>query len=545
MSSVSSISALPSPVRPPRARYEYRTDARQGLKPCTSHTVSPPLEPSTPSHSPHSYASRSHRSSPPPPRTFTIRRGLVPLRAVPTLAMSMQVYAPTPIRSPRPLSPAVPSSNLPSLPSPQRPPMNRPSSRSERLLRDTLRRAEEQERLLNLATLPSSPPFCSSPPLHSPHLSSTVAHMFNASCQMPSPPGEGRRHRRSTSSSIQSDASADVFERSPQLNVAEMADEEDEADDDWYWRERSGASVSSSSSGHGPSYGQAYHCESDNRRKSLDKENGNGGVAYGSAMSPSLARPQLQRSGKSSPNVPRRTHAHTKSASHAVSRTSLDGERSPRRSHQPGALLTPHEAVLRTRLEGVLRGAKVQERKTRSTERGDSQVGSGGGSGSGNSMASSRNLSGEGDFFFGDSSLTSQVSNDLKPTQPAGRARTRTSFSPSRPGPTGLDTLPRLPRTPQKPSSRGSKSSSGSPSPLTPPPSPPFNARHAAAQIKTMDGYISFATIEGLGVPDGADDDGSDEDSKARSRWWQWLHLASGKAGDGARIDSANSAASH
>ena len=62
--------------------------------------------------------------------------------------------------------------------------------------------------------------------------------------------------------------------------------------------------------------------------------------------------------------------------------------------------MTPHEAVLRNKLEGVLKNAKAQNRRTRSAERRDPD--SGFSSGSGNStMASSRNMSGEGDFFFG------------------------------------------------------------------------------------------------------------------------------------------------
>ena len=45
-----------------------------------------------------------------------------------------------------------------------------------------------------------------------------------------------------------------------------------------------------------------------------------------------------------------------------------------------------------------------------------------------------------------------------------------------------------------------------------------------------MDGYISFANIEGLGIPEGSDEE-SDEDAKSRSRWFQWLHI-SGKTPD-------------
>ena len=73
--------------------------------------------------------------------------------------------------------------------------------------------------------------------------------------------------------------------------------------------------------------------------------------------------------------------------------------------------MTPHDVVLKSRLESVLRSAKEQERRDvereRERERRKSQSqsasasGSGSGSGSGNSMASSRNMSGEGEWFFG------------------------------------------------------------------------------------------------------------------------------------------------
>lgn len=99
------------------------------------------------------------------------------------------------------------------------------------------------------------------------------------------------------------------------------------------------------------------------------------------------------------------------------------------------------------------------------------------------------------------------------------------------------------PRSTHKPlsSKKGSISSTG---PLTSPPSPPFNARQAAAQCKAMNGYISFANIEGLGVPEGSDEEVDDE-AKSRSRWFQWLHI-SGKAGvnDRARGRSDSSSAS-
>ena len=342
-----------------------------------------------------------------------------------------------------------------------------------------------------------------------------VAQMFGP-CRLPAATQGGRRHRRNTSSSMQSDSSCDYYEREP-LDEDSQEDE----DNEWLWT--------------APSSSRDVPARYSARTVSSSKVEG---MPYGTPASPSPARAQLQRAAKSSPSVPRR-HSHSQSISsipaHLPSRGNGDGEHT----------LTPHEVVLRSKLEGVLKNAKVQDRRTRSVERRDPD--SGFSSGSGNSMASSRNMSGEGDFFFGangdvsssrssstsgvadplassrQSSLTSLTSNDARP-----------KYSPSSPSsprvdPRALHMAPHASsRSTHKPlsSKKGSVSSMG---PLTPPPSPPFNARQAAAQCKAMDGYISFATIEGLGVPEGSDEEG-DEEAKSRSRWFQWLHI-SGKTG--------------
>ncbi|OSD04144.1 hypothetical protein PYCCODRAFT_1444250 [Trametes coccinea BRFM310] len=486
-------------------------------------------EPSTPSPAPRSHASRG-----PQPRS-RIRRGLEPPRARPTLAMSLQVHAPTPIMSTRSISsseapttrprsrsrPA--SSSRPSSPLaspvllPQRPPMTRPPSRSERLLRDTLRRAEEQERMQNPVPSPS---FTIAPSSSHMNVPPSVAQMF-ATCRLPAASQGGRRHRRNTSSSVQSESSCDYFD-------GEALDEEspeDEDDGGWMWRPNAAGS-----------FGDAHGRKADS-------------VPFATPTSPSPARAQLQRAAKSSPSVPRR-HSHSQSVSHVAahppSRSPGEGERSACSCHQPGAPLTPHEAVLRSRLEDVLKNAKTGNSRTRSTERRDVEPGLS--SGSGNSMASSRNLSGEGDFFFGanrDSSLTSLSSNDAK-AMPATKPRTSMPSSPRRPHASlNMSSPPASSRhVHRQPSSPASPKDGVSP--LTPPPSPPFNVRQAAAQIKGMDGYISFANIEGLGMPEGSDEE-SEEDAKSRSRWFQWLHLNSGKgapAGDRSRgrSESASSA---
>ncbi|KAI0297221.1 hypothetical protein B0F90DRAFT_1634981 [Multifurca ochricompacta] len=65
--------------------------------------------------------------------------------------------------------------------------------------------------------------------------------------------------------------------------------------------------------------------------------------------------------------------------------------------------------------------------------------------------------------------------------------------------------------------------------PATPPPTPPaFDARGAAAKLRTIDGYVSFANVEGLGAPPGVDEDATEED-KRRGSWWPWRgHSRSG-----------------
>ncbi|KAI0769427.1 hypothetical protein BD413DRAFT_84315 [Trametes elegans] len=540
LTSAPSFSAPPTPrsQASPLRRRAYRQSAFVTPSPSTASLRSDAraceptqarCEPPTPSPASRTHASRGRsrpgtRSSPlVAPPTFTIRRGLVPPRARPTLAMSLQVHAPTPVMSTRPMSPVPssartrsrsrpppssrPSSPLTStVPLPQRTQMTRPPSRSERLLRDTLRRAEEQERLVKPQPAPSyalSQPSAGIPP--------SVEQLFS-SCRMPAAADGGRRHRRTKSSSVRSDSSCEYFEG----EALDEDSQEDEEDADWLWRANSAGSLSSMTSSHG--YSHAYYPVRPAPARKAES------APYGTPVSPSPARVQLQRAAKSSPTVPRR-HSH----SHE------------RPSHQPGTPLTPHEAVLRSRLEGVLKGAKTGGDRTRSSERRDAEHGLS--SGSGNSMASSRNLSGEGDFFFGmngDSSLTSLSSNESKPVY---TTKPRASMPPS---PRKRQNNLHMPPPPvfRQASSPGAQKAGVSP--LTPPPSPPFNVRQAAAQVKGMDGYISFANIEGLGVPGGSDED-SEDDARSRSRWFQWLHLNSGRgaiAGDRSRGRSESASSS-
>ena len=199
------------------------------------------------------------------------------------------------------------------------------------------------------------------------HAPGNVPPQMYANYRLPAAAQGGRRHRRNTSSSVQSDSSYDPFD-------GDAVDEESpDEDNDWLWRAKCAGSSSDSSN---DGYCNAYH-----PRPQAD------GASYGTPVSPSPARAQLQRAAKSSSSVPRR-HSHSQSMS---SRAPLD---------QEVYAATPHEAVLKSRLEGVLKNAKAHDRRPRSVERRDPD--SGFSSGSGNStMASSRNMSGEGDFFFG------------------------------------------------------------------------------------------------------------------------------------------------
>lgn len=56
-----------------------------------------------------------------------------------------------------------------------------------------------------------------------------------------------------------------------------------------------------------------------------------------------------------------------------------------------------------------------------------------------------------------------------------------------------------------------------------------FNARHASAQCALIPGYVSFADVEGLGMPASSrasliDDEDEDEERRKREGkgWWFW-----------------------
>lgn len=80
-------------------------------------------------------------------------------------------------------------------------------------------------------------------------------------------------------------------------------------------------------------------------------------------------------------------------------------------------------------------------------------------------------------------------------------------------------------------------------SPLTPPPTPQslFDARAAAAQCRAMNGYVSFANVQGLGVPGGAEDDvDASEEDKGRGRWWGFLPMGKRRSESTSSIHSSS-----
>ncbi|KAF8706182.1 hypothetical protein RHS03_05084, partial [Rhizoctonia solani] len=83
----------------------------------------------------------------------------------------------------------------------------------------------------------------------------------------------------------------------------------------------------------------------------------------------------------------------------------------------------------------------------------------------------------------------------------------------------GLMTPPHgpLPPVPSMTRSRTSPAISRS-SPITPPPSPPFDAKRIALQLRDREGYVSFADVQGLGIPS-EELDTADTD-RSRAKWW-------------------------
>ncbi|CAE6431392.1 unnamed protein product [Rhizoctonia solani] len=82
----------------------------------------------------------------------------------------------------------------------------------------------------------------------------------------------------------------------------------------------------------------------------------------------------------------------------------------------------------------------------------------------------------------------------------------------------GLMTPPHgpYPPVPSMTRSRTSPAISRS-SPITPPPSPPFDAKRIALQLRDREGYVSFADVQGLGIPS---EELDTADDRTRAKWW-------------------------
>ncbi|KAG8715077.1 hypothetical protein FRC11_005846 [Ceratobasidium sp. 423] len=105
---------------------------------------------------------------------------------------------------------------------------------------------------------------------------------------------------------------------------------------------------------------------------------------------------------------------------------------------------------------------------------------------------------------------------------PPSPHRRRATTSGEVPTVFGLMTPPHgpLPPVPSMTRTRTSPALSRS-SPITPPPSPPFNASRIALQLKDQEGYVSFAEVQGLGIPSEELDTADTE--RGRGKWWTTL----------------------
>jgi len=186
---------------------------------------------------------------------------------------------------------------------------------------------------------------------------------------------------------------------------------------------------------------------------------------------------------------------------------------SPRRASTASSnnedVLTPHDAVLKRRLEGVLSQAKDQDRgkSYRSISR---------------PRAYTRESSEDWNvcilllWFLHIRlrlNLQSQSSSPLPVYSPGPSPQ---SLGPLTPPPTPPHALSMLSHTASHPANAGRRP------PLTPS-SPSFDARTASAMCRRIDGYVSFANVEGLGSP--PEDDSESTEAGRQNAWRKWLGL--------------------
>jgi hypothetical protein len=180
---------------------------------------------------------------------------------------------------------------------------------------------------------------------------------------------------------------------------------------------------------------------------------------------------------------------HKRSASPTPRRGSL--RRTSIASSSNEDVLTPHDAVLKRRLEGVLSQAREQDRgkSYRSISR---------------PRAYTRESS--EDWNSPPSSPLPVHSPGLSPQ----------SLGPLTPPPTPPHVPSMLSRTTSHPANVGRRP------PMTPS-SPSFDARTASAMCRQIDGYVSFANVEGLGSP--PEDDSESTEAGRQHAWLKWLGL--------------------
>ena len=283
--------------------------------------------------------------------------------------------------------------------------IERPPSRSERLLRDTLRRDEMQ------ATRP--------PLVHA----STHTHI---------PPTSPRNHSRRPSYTPSCNDDCDDGELGMGL-----------------FRAPAGHGLQRNRSlGHVPRRASTSYMQSHPQHQSQHQSPAQQYAQLHQAHPPRRREPSPSRSGPQSPPSARsRSHSHSYSP--------------------PTSALTPHEAVLRARLEKVLSMGRDLHHAQYSHPRSQSS-----------------------------SSPEEWASDDISEGSSGSSPPTSGGHTP----PLHLAHMPA-----PKPRRRNSP-----PTPLTPPDSPHFDARAAGAVCRQMEGYVSFAHVEGLGGidPDSSEDEG-------------------------------------
>ncbi|KAF9650591.1 hypothetical protein BDM02DRAFT_3127578 [Thelephora ganbajun] len=153
-------------------------------------------------------------------------------------------------------------------------------------------------------------------------------------------------------------------------------------------------------------------------------------------------------------------------------------------------VLTPHGAVLKRRLEGVLSQARDQDRRK-----------------SHRSVSRPRAYTRESSEDW-----NSQSTSPLLVYSPGLPPQ---SLGPLTPPPTPPHVPSVLSRTTSHPTNTGR--------PLPTPSSPSFDARTASAMCRRINGYVSFANVEGLGSP--PEDDSESTEAGRHHAWLKWLGL--------------------